>query len=264
VRHPIGKTAIRPEDLPPIERAGNPSIPFPETPWDALGPTVRETVLLEDRSFVIHRPDQSDRLLDHPAVRSAFAADEFLPYWADLWPAARMLAKAVLREPWECGMRDAAPAERPCSLPLEALEIGCGLGLPGIAALARGLRVTFSDYDASALRFAAVNARVNGYRDFRLVQMDWRWPPADLQVPVLLASDLVYELRNVEPLVHLIRQVLQPGGLCLLTDQDRVPAPAMRQALVDNGLTFTTQMMRAGEPRKGRVKGTLYRITHAG
>src|SRR5215469_2387147 len=98
--------------------------PLPETPRDAIQGVIHETVLVEGRSFKIARPADSDRLLDHPAVRAAFAADEYMPYWTDLWPAARMLAKAILREQWTPGRR--------------ALEVGCGLGLPGIAALACG------------------------------------------------------------------------------------------------------------------------------
>jgi predicted nicotinamide N-methyase len=222
---------------------------LPETPRDALGPILREQVLIEGQAFFITRPDESDRLLDHPFVRSAFAADEYLPYWADLWPAARMLAKAIIREPWTPGT--------------EALEIGCGLGLPGIVALSRGLRVTFSDYDATALRFAAENARRNGFHDFRLLQMDWRNPPADLKMPLLLASDLIYEQRNVEPLVTLFQRVLAPDGLCWLTDQDRIPSAALRQTLAAMGFAFTTQAVRAGEPGGRRVKGTLYRICHS-
>ena len=54
--------------------------------------------------------------------------------------------------------------------------------------------------------------------------MDWRYPPEDLQFPIILASDLIYEMRNVAPLVALIRKMLAPGGTCLLTDQDRVPS----------------------------------------
>jgi predicted nicotinamide N-methyase len=221
---------------------------LPETPLAALGPTVREQVLIEGRSYVILHPSESDKLLDHPFVHSAFAADEYMPYWADLWPAARMLAKVILREPWAPG--------------LEVLEIGCGLGLPGVAALSMGLRVTFSDYDATALRFAGDNARVNGFTDFRLLQMDWRSPPADLQVPVVLASDLIYELRNVEPLAGLIKQVLAPGGVCLLTDQDRIPAYVFQETLAAQSLAFTVQAVRAGEPGGRRVKGSLYRIVH--
>lgn len=224
--------------------------PMPQTPVDALGPMLREQVIVEDRTFIIMRPSESDRLLDHPSIRSAFAADEYMPYWADLWPAARMLAKAILRETWPPGLR--------------ALEVGCGLGLPGIAALAMGLHVTFSDYDATALRFAADNARANGLHSFDTLQMDWRYPPRDVQFPVILASDLIYEMRNVAPLVALIKKLLEPGGVCLLTDQDRVPSHVLRDTLTAEGLPFTTKIMRAGEPGGRRLKGTLYRITRSG
>ena len=50
-------------------------------------------------------------------------------------------------------------------------------------------------------------------------------------MPVILASDLIYELRNVEPLVAFVKKVLVPGGVCLLTDQDRIPSHALRETL---------------------------------
>jgi len=232
---------------PPISRP-----PLPRTPPDALGPPIREQVIIDDRTFVIDRPSDSDKLLNHPAIHAAFAADEYLPYWADLWPAARMLAKAILREPWtdHAARFDA----------LTALEIGCGLGLPGIAAMAAGLRVTFSDYDATALKYAADNARANGFFNFDTLQFDWRYPPPGIQFPVLLASDLIYEVRNIAPLVGLIQEAMHPDGMCLLTDQDRVPSHVLRDRLAAEGLPYTTQVMRAGEPGGRRVKGTLYRI----
>jgi predicted nicotinamide N-methyase len=222
--------------------------PLPETPLDAVSRTIRESVLIDGKTFLIDRPDESDRLLDHPFVTNAFAKDEYLPYWADLWPAARMLAKVIVRETWPPG--------------IEALEIGCGLGLPGVAALAMGVRVTFSDYDATALRFAARNAQVNGFDQFTLLQMDWRSPPTELHFPVILASDLVYEARNVGPLVGLIKRVLLPDGICLLTDQDRVHSQTLRDTLAAEGMDFTIEVARAGEPGGRRVKGSLYRVRH--
>jgi predicted nicotinamide N-methyase len=221
--------------------------PAPEAMLDKLGPILRETVIIDERTYFIDHPGQADRLMNLPAVHDAFAKDEYMPYWADLWPASRMLAKAILHEPWTPGT--------------EALEVGCGLGLPGIVALSMGVKVTFSDYDACALRFAADNARLNGYADYRTMQLDWRSPPDDLRAQVILASDLVYELRNVAPIVAFIRKVLLPGGVCLLTDQDRIPSYALREILQNEGLPFTTKMMRAGEPGGRRLKGTLYRIT---
>jgi predicted nicotinamide N-methyase len=220
---------------------------LPETPRESLGPLVRETVIMEGRSYTIVRPGESDRLLDDPTVRSNFALDEYMPYWADLWPGARMLSKALLRQSWPAG--------------LTALEVGCGLGLPGVVALSLGMRVIFSDYDATALQFAADNARLNGFDNFELLQMDWRFPPPELRVPLLLASDLIYEMRNVAPLIQIVKKVLEPGGQCLLTDQDRVPAHHFRETLAAEGLSYTTELARAGEPGGRRLKGTLYRIT---
>jgi predicted nicotinamide N-methyase len=226
-----------------------------------LGPTVRDHVILDGRTFLIERPDEAHRLPNHHSVRADFAEGEYIPYWTDLWPASRMLAKVILREPWPLVTAAGLPAGGHGPRGLEALEVGCGLGLPGVAALARGLHVTFSDYDPAALEFAARNARLNGFGDFRTVRLDWREPPEGLRVSVVLASDLIYELGNVAPLVGLIQRVLAPGGLCLLTDQDRVPSHVLRQTLADEGLRFTTQVVRAGEPGGRRFKGTLYRIT---
>src|SRR5262249_41452647 len=117
---------------------------FHATPPEAITETVREAVFIDHYTFHIDRPADADKLFDHPWVRSADAADGYPPYWAPLWPSARMLAKAVLREPWEKYPR-----------PVQVMEVGCGLGLAGIACLARGLSVTFSDVDETALAFAA-------------------------------------------------------------------------------------------------------------
>jgi predicted nicotinamide N-methyase len=127
-------------------------------------------------------------------------------------------------------------------------------------ALSVGMRVIFSDYDATALHFASENARANGQTNFETLQMDWRFPPDDLKVPLILASDLIYEMRNVEPLIRLVKHLLAPDGECLLTDQDRVPMNFFRETLQREGLAYTTQLVRAGEPGGRRVKGTLYRI----
>jgi ETFB lysine methyltransferase len=223
------------------------AVPDPDVILKNLGPIAREQVIVEGRTFLIDHPGESDRLQNHPAVRAAFPADPYIPYWAELWPAARMLAKAILHEPW-------TPA-------LPALEIGCGLGLGGIVALSVGLSVTFSDHDVCALRFAADNARLNGHEGFSTLQVDWRAPPPDLRFPVILGSDLLYDGKIVAPLIAFLDHTLAPGGLCLLTDQDRMPSQMFKQQLTDGEWTFTTTMMRAGEPKRGRAKGTLYRIT---
>jgi len=226
---------------------------FMETPASAISTIGREIVIVDRKEILIERPTDSDKLLDDPTIREANLKDDYMPYWADIWPAARMMAKAIMREPWEKFPRQGTDK-------IEALEIGCGLGLAGIAALLRGLRVVFSDYDLTALRFAERNAKLNGLTDFRTMPLDWRFPPDGLRFSLIIAADLTYEMRNIDPLVALIKKLLAPGGLCLLTDPDRSPAPNLHARLKDEGMPYTTEFIRAGEPGGVRTKGTLYRI----
>jgi predicted nicotinamide N-methyase len=232
------------DDIPPAAPA------FPATPLDALGPTLTEKIALGHRTFLLDRPDESDKLLGLPAVRDAIPGEVYVPYWTDLWPAARMLGKWILEQRWPAG--------------LSALEVGCGLGLPGLAALSMGVDVTFSDYDSTALHFVRRNALINGLPEPKTLQLDWRFPPDGVQFPVLLLADLIYEARHVAPLIRLIRKMLAPVGVCLLTDQNRVPSSLLRRQLADAGFPVTTTMLRAGEPGGTRFKGTLYRITQPG
>lgn len=198
----------------------------------------REPVIVEGHPFIMLRP--------RPSGCAANGEDT---HWTELWPAARMLAKAIMRETW--------PANPP-----DALEIGCGLGLAGVAALARGLRVTFSDRSADALKYAACNARLNHFTEFETLPLDWCNPP-DLQTfGVVLGSDLFYQPDHVPPVAKLIKRLLNPDGLCLLTDEDRVPASLLAEHLTAQHLVFTSQKVRAGEPGGRRSKGTLYRIRH--
>src|SRR6266513_2076047 len=91
--------------------------------------------------FRLLTPTDPDRLLDHlespDAATHPHLAD---PYWAKLWPAAPLLAAAIAHNPPPRGTR--------------LLELGCGSGLVGIAALAGGLDVTFSDYLPFAIQLA--------------------------------------------------------------------------------------------------------------
>lgn len=151
-------------------------------------------------------PRQPDALLDDTEVRTANHDDDYMPYWAYLWPAAIAMSQQVVNARWAKGM--------------EVLELGSGVGLVGLAALAVGCRVTMTDYDPQAVLVAAHNARLNGFADFDAQQLDWRHPPAR-QYPVILGCDLLYEERNLEPILNLLDVMLSPGGECWLADGGR-------------------------------------------
>ena len=186
------------------------------TPLEAVTQRLYRSITVGSKTFQIAYPGNADELLDHPSTQDAFYADQYMPYWAELWPSSQMLGEVLMRQTWPMNHR--------------ALEIGCGVGLAGIVALSLGMHVTFSDYDATAVQFAADNAIANGFTHFDQLPLDWRFPPG-FQVPLLLAADVIYEERNIAPLITFIQTVLAPGGLCLLSDSDRSTKGEFRYAL---------------------------------
>ena len=80
---------------------------------------VEHVVALPGRELLLLAPRDGEALLSE----EAFEQEEFLPYWAELWPSALALARVVARRPLT-GRR--------------TIELGCGLGLPAIAAAAAG------------------------------------------------------------------------------------------------------------------------------
>jgi predicted nicotinamide N-methyase len=136
------------------------------------------------------RPESPESLIDE----AAFEHDEFLPYWAELWPAALALAGAL-----------------PARLEgVRVVELGCGLGVPSLVAAARGAAVTATDFAPEGIHLLRRNAERNGI-PLRVEVHDWRepWPE---RFDLVLAADLLYEQRNVEPLLERLRE-LAPRAL---------------------------------------------------
>lgn len=154
------------------------------------------------RSLSLLVPRDGEALLDE----EAFAADEFLPYWAELWPSGRLLAEAV------DGVRG------------RVLELGCGLGLPSLVAALGGAEVVATDWAADAIALLEVNAaRVGAALDAR--RWDWAQDPAALGPPfdLVIAADVLYERRNGEALLAVLPRL---GAEVWIADPERAAAPA--------------------------------------
>ena len=165
---------------------------------------LREEVF-EHGGFVAHMllPRSSDELIDV----SEFNNDERLPYWAELWPSARALAREIL---------DSEP------LPPDAMELGSGVALPSIAAASRGVEMLATDYYPEALSFAQANARRNGIERLRVRELDWRQSGSDLPaVQLVIAADVLYEARNIAPVAAAIERFTGPSGQAWIADPRR-------------------------------------------
>ena len=183
---------------------------------------VETSVPVADRALSLLHPASAEELIDE----RDFERDERLPYWAELWPSARILAAEVLKM--------SGRGER-------LMELGCGSGLVACCAALAGFQVTATDYYEDATRFARVNAWRNAGLSIVGRLMDWRAMPAKLgRFEVILASDVLYE-RSFGPLVAAtISKLLAPNGRAIVADPGRVghepfldALPERRLAVVD-------------------------------
>ena len=126
-------------------------------------------------TYRITHPVSADDLIDE----DDFDRDERLPYWAELWPSALALARHLSK-------RDLAGTT--------AIELGCGVGLPTLVALARNATVLATDHYEAALDFTAHNARINLNREPDTALLDWRAP--DIEgvgtFDLVLGADVLY------------------------------------------------------------------------
>jgi predicted nicotinamide N-methyase len=194
--------------------------------WD----TVQDRVVVGPHELRLRRPRSAEDLIDE----DAYARDERLPYWAELWPSARVLARRV----GVVALRGA-----------RVLELGCGLGLPSLAAALAGGRVLATDWSPDAIAFAARNARANGLRVETAVAA-WREPDALVARgpwDLVLGSDVLYEPRNGDQLEALLPRVLAPRGRVWLADPRR-PAAVYFHERMEPRWSFRTELDRGPPP----------------
>jgi predicted nicotinamide N-methyase len=113
------------------------------------------------------------------------------PYWAVLWRSGVALASHLDGMPLE-GKR--------------VVELGCGLGLPSIAAARAGATVLATDVSEEALALVARNAEENGV-SLETATVDWAEPePLLVRAPfdLVLAADALYEESSGAPLLSLL------------------------------------------------------------
>ncbi|HTN76265.1 MAG TPA: methyltransferase domain-containing protein, partial [Pirellulaceae bacterium] len=166
-----------------------------------------ETVEIAGRRFDLLLPASPDDVFYHLEHHPEAAADlGHDPYWAQLWPTSRKLAETLLSgsQTWSG----------------TAIELGCGVGLVGLAAATLGMQVTFSDYNPLAVELALENARRNGFSQATGLVLDWRDPPAQT-FDAILASDVIYDRKLHQPLLNTLAQLSHANSTIWIGDGGR-------------------------------------------
>ena len=150
------------------------------------------------------QPRESAELPDEGAVEWAPIAE----YWSVLWRSGVALAREV-----DSGTLSGA----------RVVELGCGLGLPSIAAARRGADVLATDGRPEALALLGRNADLNAV-GIETAEVDW--VDADRLVErgpfdLVLAADVLYERESVPLLLSLLPRLAPEAWIA---DPGRKPA----------------------------------------
>jgi len=239
-----------------VELKGTTFLPAPVRPLyrsEYRGPVAVTTLVFGSISIRLVRPADPDRLLDDPAAIDSNRSDDYMPYWPYLWPSALLLAEWVACEPLP--QRPDGPAA------LQTLEIGCGLGLPGLLAVARGLQVQFTDHDSAPLDFVARSAVENQFDSgqYSIRHLDWRSLPDD-RFSIILGADVIYETRLVALVTGLLSRLLAPDGLGVIASPCRAAAQSFPAALADVGLTCQQKLVTTRSLDGQAIEGTIYQV----
>lgn len=187
-------------------------------------------------------------LVDRNELLSAPTTEE-PPYWALPWIGARAIAARVLSH----GLR---PHQ-------VVLDLGCGLGLSGVAAGLSGARVTFVDRVDAALDFARINAALHGI-EHDTVSADFTRDRLERRFDWILAADVVYDPSHYAALVDFLDAHLAPQGTLLLTESLRADARRVLELLSERNIRGSAErvwLLEEGHPEVTWLH-TLSRADH--
>lgn len=183
-------------------------------------------------AIAVLRPRDQEALLARALATGTEAQpDKGTPYYAELWPAALPLARWLI-------------AERAIRAGSRVLELGCGLGLVGLA-LAKVARahvaLTDGSEDAVGLVRAAVAANAPYEHEPVVARLDWREPDSAIEqlggrFPVVVGADVLYSPESFPALAKAAAATLRPDGVLYLAEPQRPVARAARACLEAVGL----------------------------
>jgi predicted nicotinamide N-methyase len=124
------------------------------------------------------------------------------PFWIRLWEAAIVLSEFI------AGL----PRDKETTL----LELGAGLGAPGLTAAAAGFQVTLTDYEDLILDFERINAAASKLENVQFALLDWLDPPEMPQYDVIVGAEILFREEFFEPLLKVLRKALKPEGVVYL------------------------------------------------
>ena len=166
-----------------------------------------------------------------------------VPYWAAIWPGARLLARYLLDRPETVAGKS-------------VLEFGAGGAVASIAAMRCGAtNATANDIDAVGLLIAAKNSARNNvsllFNNHNLLASD-----ESTVSDVVLVADMFYERSTADALYQFLCRQRDRGSQVFVSDGGRAFTPKAAMTPLISG-RFTVNQPLEGRPER---TATLYRL----
>jgi predicted nicotinamide N-methyase len=129
------------------------------------------------------------------------------PVWVKLWEASIVLSNVVV----------SLKPEPDQTL----LELGAGLGAPGLVAASHVFKVTLSDYESHILDFQRVSAAKSGLKGVENKIIDWTKPQSLTKFDVIIGAEVIFRDDLFQPLLNVFDTYLAPGGVIYLAHDQR-------------------------------------------
>jgi predicted nicotinamide N-methyase len=186
----------------------------------------------------VAEPDEMLERMEQDAASRGNAAPRWQPYWAELWGCSLAVCQRLVQQELQ-GVR--------------VLDLGCGLGLTGTVAAARGALVTMADAAPPALLFARLNSWP--YRDrVQVRRLDWRRDRLPERFPWIVGADILYDREDWPYLEAFWRAHLAPAGAVLLGEGGRSTGGEFPDWLHGRGWRLDrSEVALAGQPRSIRL-----------
>lgn len=199
-------------------------------------------------SFFKYRPDLFPSPLLRPSnpndvleqiPEEAYDKDKFLPYWAEQWPSSDILLNYL--------------KDLNISQGCTVIELGCGLGIISTSLALQNHTVIATDISHDALLFTKTNSELNRTRTFPCC-VDWRALPFKCQFDLLVASDILYESRWIDPILSCCKQLLHPDGKAIIADPCRKFWPDFKKRSLNKGFNSTVVHTEIIQPQNITVE----------
>ncbi|MBX9583312.1 MAG: methyltransferase domain-containing protein [Gemmataceae bacterium] len=166
------------------------------------------------------------------------------PYGVVLWPAALALAHEVATRAGEFAGRS-------------VLELGAGVGLPGLVAAGVGARVVQTDRSELALALCRLNGERNGAAGLECRLADWEaWSEAG-RYDWVLGSDVLYGATLHADLRRIFEGNLSAGGRVLVSDPFRSVSLHLLEELEASGWRVVMSRWSIGDGPSARPVGVF-------